>query len=40
MAKYTVIDGFRQVSFESYKKALSYCEENDVSQSNIFVDER
>ena len=38
--KYTVIDDFRQISFRSYKKALAYCAENNVSQSNIFVDER
>ena len=40
MTKYTVIDDFRQISFTSYKKALAYCAENNVSQSNIFVDER
>ena len=40
MAKYTVIKDFRQISFRSYKKALDYCAENNVSQTNIFVDER
>ena len=40
MAKYTVINDFRQISFTSYKKALAYCAENNVSQNNIFVDER
>ena len=40
MTKYTVIDDFRQISFRSYKKALAYCAEKNVSQSNIFVDER
>ena len=40
MTKYTVIDDFRQMSFRSYKKALAYCAENNVCQSNIFVDER
>lgn len=40
MTKYTVIDEFRQISFGSYKKALAYCEKNNVSQNNIFVDER
>lgn len=39
MTKYIVIDGFHQISFTSYKKALAYCAENNVSQSNIFVDE-
>lgn len=40
MTKYTVIDEFQQVTFESYKEALKYCEDHNVSQSNIFVDER
>ena len=40
MTKYTVIDDFRQISFRSYRKALAYCAENNVSQNNIFVDER
>lgn len=40
MAKFTVIVDFRQISFESYKEALAYCAENNVSQRNIFVDER
>ena len=40
MTKYTVINDFRQISFTSYKKALAYCSENNVSQNNIFVDER
>lgn len=40
MTKYTVINDFRQISFRSYKKALNYCAENNISQNNIFVDER
>lgn len=40
MTKYTVIDEFQQVTFASYKEALKYCEDYNVSQSNIFVDER
>jgi len=40
MTKYTVIDEFQHVTFESYKEALKYCEDHNVSQSNIFADER
>ena len=40
MTKYTVINDFRQISFKSYKETLAYCAENNVSQNNIFVDER
>lgn len=40
MTKYTVIDEFKQVTFESYEEALKYCEDHNVSQSNTFLDER